>query len=179
MNQILERLQNEIARSLEGMTASQTQLRTVKPGEKWTIQQIIQHLCLTYSSTEAGIRNRLDKGRPTKAVPTLQQRCVQLLITKFGYFPSGREAPSMVIPPKAPVSAADQMAGETLAGETARRLAHMDKILDEAESVFGTGRAVTHPILGPFSIAQWRRFHLAHGLHHVKQIRAIRRERGV
>jgi hypothetical protein len=31
-----------------------------------------------------------------------------------------------------------------------------------------------HPILGPFSIAQWRKFHLVHGLHHVKQIQRLK-----
>jgi hypothetical protein len=179
MNPILEKLQREITLSLEGMTASQTQFRPVKQGDKWTIQQIVQHLCLSYSSTEGGIRGRLEKGRPTLAAPTIQQRCIQLLITKLGYFPSGREAPSTVIPPEVPVSTEDQMAGELLASETARRLAHMDKILDEAESLFGTRRAVTHPILGSLSIAQWRLFHRTHGLHHVKQIWAIRRDHGV
>jgi hypothetical protein len=29
-------------------------------------------------------------------------------------------------------------------------------------------------ILGPLTIRQWRKFHLIHGRHHIKQIRAIR-----
>jgi hypothetical protein len=31
-------------------------------------------------------------------------------------------------------------------------------------------------VLGPFSIEQWRKFHLVHGRHHVKQIRQRRAE---
>jgi hypothetical protein len=31
-----------------------------------------------------------------------------------------------------------------------------------------------HPILGPLTGGQWRKFHLVHGLHHVKQIRRLR-----
>jgi len=31
-----------------------------------------------------------------------------------------------------------------------------------------------HPFLGPFSIAQWRKFHLRHGMHHLKQIQRLR-----
>ena len=85
----------------------------------------------------------------------------------------------MVIPPEVPLSPVDRMAGETLASETARLLADMDKSLDEAESLFGKRRAATHPILGPLSIAEWRRLHLAHGLHHMKQVKAIRREHNV
>jgi hypothetical protein len=28
-----------------------------------------------------------------------------------------------------------------------------------------------HVILGPLTVKQWKKFHLAHGLHHLKQIR--------
>ncbi|MGZ7099671.1 MAG: DUF1569 domain-containing protein [Candidatus Angelobacter sp.] len=31
-----------------------------------------------------------------------------------------------------------------------------------------------HPVLGPLTAAEWRKFHLVHGLHHVKQIRSLR-----
>jgi hypothetical protein len=45
------------------------------------------------------------------------------------------------------------------------------------EAKFGSRiKVLDHPILGPLSIDQWRRFHLVHGLHHVKQIRRLRRE---
>jgi hypothetical protein len=51
----------------------------------------------------------------------------------------------------------------------------MDRILTECEAKFGKhAKVLDHPILGPFSIAQWRKFHLVHGLHHVKQIRRLR-----
>jgi len=182
MNPVFEQLQNEIARSLEGLSADQTQLRPARlpdDGDKWTIQQIVQHLCLTYSSTDTTIASRLEKGRPTQAVPTIQQRCAQLFVTKFRYFPYGRKAPSVVVPPEAPASPRDQIAGAELSDETARRLAHTDKILESACSLFGGKRAASHGVLGPLSVEQWRRFHLAHGLHHVKQIWAIRHQHHV
>jgi hypothetical protein len=37
-------------------------------------------------------------------------------------------------------------------------------------------RVLDHPLLGPFSIWQWRKFHLVHGLHHGKQIRNLARQ---
>ncbi|HEX7158038.1 MAG TPA: DinB family protein [Edaphobacter sp.] len=179
MNPILERLQSDIAGSVNDLSAGQTQLRPVGGPDKWTIQQIVQHLCLSYASTETAVRNRLDKGRPTQSVPTVPQRCLQCLITDLGCFPPGREAPAVVVPPKAPGSSEDQISGDALRNEAALRLADMDKRLDEAESAFGKRRVVSHAILGPLSIAQWRRFHRTHGLHHVKQIWAIRRQHGV
>ncbi len=46
-----------------------------------------------------------------------------------------------------------------------------------AEQLFGSRRrSVRHMILGPLSLAQWRRFHLVHGRHHIRQIAAIRAE---
>ncbi|HEY3972851.1 MAG TPA: DUF1569 domain-containing protein [Candidatus Sulfotelmatobacter sp.] len=35
-------------------------------------------------------------------------------------------------------------------------------------------KLLDHPILGPLTGNQWRKFHLVHGLHHVKQIRRLR-----
>jgi hypothetical protein len=179
MNPILERLRSEIAGSLSGLSARQTQLRPAGKEDKWTIQQIVQHLCLSYVSTEVAVRSRLDKGRPTQAVPTISQRCMHILIMSLGVFPPGREAPAVVVPPRVPLNSEDGITGDVLANDAALGMSDMDKSLDEAESVFGTRRVVSHSILGPLSIAQWRRFHRTHGRHHVKQIWAIRREHGV
>ncbi len=176
MNPIFEQLQSEIAKSLEGLNGAQTQMSPANDSGKWTIQQIIQHLCLTYSSTDAVISNRLDKDRPTHAIPTFPQRCAQFFVTKLKFFPTGRGAPPIVMPPEAPVSLADRMSGTTLAEETARHLARTDEFLENAYSRFGPARFASHSVLGPLSAAQWRCFHLVHGRHHLKQIWAIRRE---
>jgi hypothetical protein len=53
----------------------------------------------------------------------------------------------------------------------------MDTRIRIAEQLFGTHRrSVRHMLLGPMSLAQWRRFHLVHGRHHIRQIAAIRTE---
>ena len=179
MNPVFERLRDEIAGSLSGLSARQTQLRPVGKEDKWTIQQIVQHLCLSYASTEAAIRSRLEKGRPTQGVPTMRQRGLHILIMNLGVFPPGREAPAAVVPPKVPLSSEAEISGDALVNDALLRMCDMDRRLDEAESVFGGRRVVSHSILGPLSIAQWRRFHRTHGRHHVKQIWAIRREHGV
>ncbi|WP_263365873.1 DinB family protein [Edaphobacter bradus] len=179
MDPNLEKLQQRIAHSLEGLTSAQTQLRTADSPDKWTIQQIAQHLCLSYKSTAGLIQERLAKGRPTRSRPTVPQHCARFLITGLGFFPSGREAPPMVVPPAASPSAEDHLTGAALAQETAELLQFMDKLFAEAGGRFGSGRSVSHGILGPLSVAQWRRFHLAHGCHHVKQILEIRRDHGI
>ena len=179
MNPVLERLQDEIYRSLDGLTASQTQLRPVDSSGKWTIQQIAQHLSLSYISTYEVVAGRVAKDHPTLAVPTLPQRCAQLFVTRLGYFPTGREAPSVVMPPTASAAPETQFSGVSLAQETSECLARMDQAIDSAQQRFGRRRFASHGVLGPLSASQWRSFHLVHGRHHLEQIRTIRRDHGL
>jgi hypothetical protein len=176
MNPVLQQLQSEIAQSIQDLTPQQTQLRPVGRAEKWTIEQIVEHLCLTYASTSEVITNRLAKGRPTKAAPSLAQHCMQFYVTRFGGFPAGRKAPVEVSPPEPSPDPEDQRSGILLTSEIERRLAEMDVALGLADERFGLVRCASHGVLGPLTSSGWRRFHLVHGRHHIKQISAIRRD---
>jgi hypothetical protein len=47
----------------------------------------------------------------------------------------------------------------------------MDEIIRRAEQRYGRRtRLVDHPVLGPLTARQWRKFHWVHGRHHVAQI---------
>jgi hypothetical protein len=171
-NPTLHQLQHQITASLQNLDATQTQLQPPSRPNKWSIQQIIEHLLLTYSSTETAINTRLAKRTPTRAKPTVADRIVQYAVTRCGYFPTGRKAPPMVIPQPT----ARPLSGEDLTHSAAEYLARLDLVLNEAENLFGPGsQCVTHNVLGPLNINQWRRFHLVHGKHHLKQIAAIRK----
>ncbi|HEY6376390.1 MAG TPA: DinB family protein [Edaphobacter sp.] len=170
MDPILQQLQQEIATSLQGLDATKTQLRSATNPDKWSIQQIVQHLTLTYASTEVAVNARLAKGTPTRAQPTLQQRIRQYTVTTLGYFPSGREAPSQVCPP----ANTSPLSGEELARQAAAGLTRIDQLFVQAEVLFGSRRSISHVVLGSLSIHQWRRFHLIHGRHHIRQIGTIR-----
>jgi hypothetical protein len=176
MNSTLHQLQREIADSLHSLDATQTQLHPPSRPAKWSIQQIIEHLLLTYASTETGINARLAKRSPTRARPTLTHRVFQFAVTRCGYFPTGREAPPMVTPQPTTHS----LSGEDLAHATANQLAHLDQLFTEAETLFGpASQCASHAVLGPLNIDQWRKFQLIHGEHHLKQIAAIRKAHNV
>ncbi len=170
MDPILQQLQIEIDDAVQGLDSTQTQATPTARLDKWSIQQIIQHLCLTYASTSDVIETRLAKCRPTQAKPTLQQRLAQFYVTRLGLFPHGRNAPEDVVPPHP----APPLSGDDLTCSVAEHLARVDCLLNNAEALFGPGPCVTHFVLGPLSVHQWRRFHLVHGTHHVRQILAIR-----
>jgi hypothetical protein len=172
MNSTLHQLQREIADSLHSLDATQTQLHPPSRPNKWSIQQIIEHLLLTYSSTETAINARLAKRTPTRARPTLAHRVFQFAVTRCGYFPTGREAPEMV----APQPTTHTLSGEDLSQVTAQHLAQLDLLFTAAETLFGSAsQCASHAILGPLNIDQWRKFQLIHGEHHLKQIAAIRK----
>jgi len=171
-NATLHQLQREIANSLHSLDATQTQLRPPSRPAKWSIQQIIEHLLLTYSSTETAIIARLVKGTPTRARPTLTHRVFQFGVTKCGYFPTGRKAPEIVTPQPT----THPLSGDDLAQATAEHLARLDLLFTEAETLFGPGsQCASHAVMGPLNIDQWRKFQLVHGEHHLKQIAAIRK----
>jgi len=51
----------------------------------------------------------------------------------------------------------------------------MDAVIAQAEEKFGKStRLLDHPVLGPLSGAQWRKFHLVHGELHIRQLRRLR-----
>ncbi len=170
MNTVLNQLQREIASSLHGLNAEQTQLRPSAPS-KWSIQQITEHLLLTYTGTEAALKARLAKRRPTIAKPTAYQRIQQFVVCNCGYFPQGRRAPGMVTP--APT--AHQLSGAELVAATEDHLSRLDVLCNECEQLFGVSQFAAHNVLGPLNVKQWRRFQLIHGRHHLKQIAAIRK----
>ena len=172
MNSDLQLLTRELAQSLQGLDRTQIQLRPPNHPDGWSIQQIVEHLLLTYESTEVVLKARLAKGTPTRAKPTILQYVQQYAVMRLGYFPTGRKAPS----PVSPRSPSRPLTGEELTHSVAEHLASLEAICHEAEKFFGpSARFANHTVLGPLHVPHWRRFQLVHGRHHIKQILAIRR----
>lgn len=133
----------------------------------WSIANIVEHLDLSYTRNAAGLERRIAKGDAPDRARTVRQHAIRFLIVTMGYFPSGRKAPTGVVP--------QGRSFAELAPAIDGHLVELDRWLSEGERVFGATRAVLdHPIIGPFSIDDWRRFHWIHTRHHVKQI-AFRR----
>jgi hypothetical protein len=173
MNSDLQQLQRDLAHSLQGLDSTQTQFRSLARLDCWSIQQIVEHLLLTYKGTEDALNARLAKGTPTRAKANIVQHVQQYAVMRLGYFPTGRKAP-LPVTPRSPTP--HPLSGEALTNAVTEQLTSLDKACHDAERVFGsTSRFATHAVLGPLHIDHWRRFQLVHGRHHVKQILAIRR----
>jgi hypothetical protein len=160
----LHQLQEEIAAAVAGFSTEQFSWHL--PG-KWCAGEILEHLYLTYTGTAKGFERVAAAGKPLATNSTWRQRTRKLIVVTLGYMPSGREAPPVARPRGLPT--------EQVRSEIGSKIAEMDETIARCEAKFGSSRYVLdHPSLGPLTPAQWRKFHLVHGLHHVKQIRRLR-----
>ena len=169
MHPALDRLYGGLQSQLTAVGPCPMQLRTGGDVRRWSVQQIVEHLLLTYKATNENFRERLEKGSGTKAPVTMQARVGQLVVCTLGMFPKGRQAPTIVLPS----TDATPISGDEMLTQVGVELRHFDELANQAERVFGAQRAISHPILGPMSAQNWRLFHLRHGEHHLKQIAAI------
>jgi len=165
MDRRLEDLKRALESAVSGMSDQQLSWH---PPEKWCAAEVLEHLYLTYTGTIRGFEKVLQADKPPAARPTRKQRWQTLVVVGFGYLPKGRKSPPMVLPRGLPAT--------EVRGEMAERIESMDQIIGECEARFGRdAKLLDHPILGPLTARQWRKFHVVHGRLHEKQIRRLRK----
>lgn len=166
MDSCLHRLQDAVTGATRGMSVQEL---TLHPQGKWCAAEVLEHLYLTYTGTVQGCERCLQEGKPLARRPTLPDRVRTAAVVGFGYFPSGRKSPERATP--------RGMAAEEVAAAIGPQIEAMDEIIARCEARFGHRvRLLDHPILGPLTGQQWRRFHWLHGRHHVRQIWRLRGE---
>ena len=174
MDEDLEQLGTEVTTALAGLNARQTQATPPDGPEKWNIQQNIEHLLMTMRGSAAAVQVCLQGTSPALPKSTLAQRFAQWFVLGRGIFPSGRKASATATP----TLLTALRSGDELAEKVHGALLQFDGVAAETERLLGRERAAPHPVLGPLSMRQWRRFHLVHGRHHLRQIWRIREARG-
>ena len=166
MDPHLQRLRDELSTAIDGLSPEELNSRL---GDKWCVAEILEHLYLTYTGTTKGFSRILDSGKAHRNTPTLRHRLLAFVVTGVGYFPNGVKSP--------PVATPRGLAPEKAISEVASRISEMDEIMSRCAAKLGAdAKVLDHPVLGPFSVSQWRKFHLVHGRHHLKQIRRLRSE---
>ena len=163
MDFYLQRASDAIERETDGMSAAQLAWHR---DAKWSTAQILEHLSLAFSSTSKAMERAVQQGGANARPPTLREWLVTLIVVKIGYFPTGRQAPEWTRP---------RGLDPAKAVETIRAsLAEMDLKITETQGKLGSGIVAVHPIIGPLTANQWRKFHWEHTRHHMKQVRALR-----
>jgi hypothetical protein len=160
----LQELQQALDSAVEGMTEAQWMWH---PAEKWCAAEVLEHLYLTYTGTIKGFERVLQAEKPMATRASLKNRLQTGLVLGFNYLPTGRKSPPNAAPKGLPA--------EKVRGEFAVKIAAMDQIISQCEERFGRRtKLLDHPILGPLTGPQWKKFHVVHGRHHEKQLRQLR-----
>jgi DinB superfamily len=153
-----------IDKATESMTTEQLSWH---PEGKWCTAEILEHLALAFGGTAKFLGRVAADGKSVASKMTLKQRVGIAVVTGGGIIPGGRKAPQGVVPKGMP---ADQVL------PTIRKnLSDMDEAIAACEAKLGTKiKIADHPVLGPLTVGQWRRFHKVHTRHHMKQVVALR-----
>jgi DinB family protein len=160
MDRHLQRARDALQQLAGALTLEQ--LTACRPG-KWNIAEILEHLGRAYSGTTLGVQRTIAASKPLARQSDFPSSLRAFIVVGCGYLPSGRAAPKMVVPVGIDPATAFPVAMDNLR--------QMDTALDEAASRFGAAtKLMDHPIIGPLSVRQWRKFHWVHTRHHVRQI---------
>jgi len=163
MDFYLQTLQDEVNEAIRGCDFA----KLTRPQEgKWSAAEVLEHLYLTYLGTTKSLERCLQQGQPLARAVTGRDRVRTAIVIGLGYLPTGRKSPERALPKGMPV--------EQVVKEITSQLAAMDEALARCEAHFGRKtRLFDHPNLGPLTARQWRKFHLVHGRHHVRQLRKL------
>ncbi len=152
-----------IRRDVERVTGAMSQDHwCYAPPGRWSCAQILEHLRLSYTATTKGALTALQTGKPLGGRPTLRDKLATFYVARLGVLPAGRKAPKQTVPSSGGIESLRHFNDALVA---------MDATLRDAEKRFGSvARILDHPILGPLNADEWRRVHLVHARHHLKQI---------
>lgn len=161
----LEKLKEDLESAVHGMSSEQ--LSWHLPG-KWCAAEVLEHLYLSYVGTITGFERVMRKGKPLGSRASMRQRVLSWVVLGLSHIPTGFKAPEIVQPKGLP--------SEQVRNEIGEKIEAMDAIITHCEASFGSrAHVLDHPILGPLSAKQWRKLHIVHGQHHLKQLVTLRK----
>lgn len=130
---------------------------------KWSASQILEHLLLTFTATSKGALKTTQAGASLCRDATWRELGRRFYVLRLGRMPGGLKSAKNITP-------REGLPGNSLCVFNDALVA-MDAVLNDAERRFGKKtRILDHPILGPLTAEQWRRFHWVHANHHFRQI---------
>ena len=164
MTSKLSDLRIRLTEAIDGMTAEDL---VRHPEGKWSSAEILDHLNQTYRGTIKNCERCLAAGNSGAHSDRNSKRWQRRVVVWLGYVPSGRRSPEAVLPRGTPIP--------QLTTEIFQNITRMDDLIGACDAQFGRGKSIaTHPILGPLTASEWRKFHWVHGRHHARQITRLK-----
>jgi hypothetical protein len=164
MHPDIQTAREAIDKATESMTTDQL---IWHPEGKWCAAEILEHLALAFGGTAKFLGKVAADGKSSASKMTMKQRIGIAVVTGGEFIPGGRKAPQGVTP--------KGMAADQVLPTIRKNLSEMDEAISACEAKLGTKiKIADHPVLGPLTVAQWRKFHKVHTRHHMKQVVALR-----
>ena len=130
---------------------------------------MLEHLGKAYGGTAYILDKCVADGAPKGVPPSWRQRLSATMVVDPGLFAVRRES-SVDDRPGRPAPVKKRWRWR------AARSVELDAAAQRCADTFGANvRVANHPILGGFTVHQWRRFHWVHTRHHIRQIAQRRR----
>lgn len=165
MHSLVQQTRDAIDRATDGLAIDKFAWH---PEGKWCTAEILEHLALAYGGTAKALARVAAAGKSSASVPTFKQRIGIWVVTAGEFLPGGRKSPAGVTP-------RGSMPADQLLPAIHKYLVEMDEAISACEAKLGTMvRIADHPVLGPLTVTQWRKFHMVHTRHHMKQIATLR-----
>ena len=163
----LVQLRKQLANAIQGMSPEDLARH---PQGKWSSAEILDHLNLTYLGTIKNCERCLAARKSGGSVDRNAKRWQRRLTIGLGYLPSGRKSPERALPRGTPVA--------QLTSEIFENITRMENVIAACDAEYGRGKSIAeHPILGPLTADEWRKFHWVHGRHHARQITRLKNAR--
>ena len=164
VNSKLSDLTNVLTKVINGMSIEDLSRH---PEGKWSSAEILDHLNLTYRGTIKNCERCLAAGKSGASVDRKSRRWERRVLIWLGYFPSGGKSPERALPRGTPIT--------QLTAEIFENITRMENIIAACDGQFGHGKPIAeHPMLGPLTASEWRKFHWVHGRHHARQIMRLK-----
>jgi len=167
MHPVLKSALQPLADQISPVSAEQAQIPPLPGQGRWSAQQIMEHLILSYDLTSTTVSRQLKTGRIPKNRRNLLEFLLRVQTIGLGYMPNGVPAIRTVRP-----GTLDRESGSEIAERFLAAAEEMDGLLVEARKKFGIQAAGEHPIFGVMRVDEWRRYHAVHARHHGPQLRA-------
>jgi len=148
----------------------EAQIHPLPGQDRWSAQQIIEHLILTYKLTSDSVDKQLKSGRVPKNKRNMLEFVLRVQTIALGHMPGGVPAMRAVRP-----NQVTPEAGSAIAARFLQAAEEMDALLVAGRKKFGIQACGRHPFFGVMRIDEWRRYHAVHAHHHEAQLKnAIR-----
>jgi hypothetical protein len=173
MHPVLKISLEPLGAMIEDLTQEEAQIAPLPGQGRWSAQQVIEHLILTYKLTSDTVGRHLKSGRAARKGRRLLLSFLRLQTIGLGRMPRGVPAIHAVRPERV-----TPMDGPALRGRFLEAVEEMDELLGAARKKFGIQPCGEHPFYGGLRVDEWRRYHAVHARHHRKQLEeAIRNAR--